>query len=182
MKVGLKNNLNEEDKSDLSSKGQVGFPWINIIQDKNFVFVHPHQILHNPALFCISALLEFSTDINHLHFYNSKLLTPHTLTTFINKIKILQFWKKNSNFHLNLQGVSLLSEKSKLLILISQSWFIYDSLGSNWPQDVHNLQGPSINDIQFSILTPDPLISDFPPLIKAFLHKDSLILENISLF
>ena len=30
-----------------------------------------------------------------------------------------------------IQGVSLLSEKSKLLILISQSWFIYDSLGSN---------------------------------------------------
>ena len=86
------------------------------------------------------------------------------------------------SFKMDVKSVSLSSEKSELLILLSQSWLIYNSLGSNWPQDVRNLQGPSISDIQFSILTPDPPISDFPPLIKAFLHKDSLILENISLF
>ena len=30
-----------------------------------------------------------------------------------------------------IQGVSLLSDKSKLMILLCQNWFIYDSLGSN---------------------------------------------------
>ena len=38
-----------------------------------------------------------------------------------------------------LQGVQTLSEKSNLLILQIQSWSIYDSLDSNWSQDVHNL-------------------------------------------
>ena len=27
------------------------------------------------------------------------------------------------------------------MILKSQSWFTYDSLAPNWPQDVHNLHG-----------------------------------------
>ena len=38
-----------------------------------------------------------------------------------------------------LQGVRTLRAKSNLLILPSKSWSIHDSLGSNQPQDVHNL-------------------------------------------
>ena len=37
------------------------------------------------------------------------------------------------------QGVPTLSEKCNLLILPIQSLSIYDSLDSNWPQDVRNL-------------------------------------------
>ena len=43
------------------------------------------------------------------------------------------------SFKMKIQGVQTLSEKSNLLILPIQSWSIYDSLGSNWPQDVRNL-------------------------------------------
>ena len=38
-----------------------------------------------------------------------------------------------------IQGVWTLSDKNNLLILLIQSWWIYDSLDSNWPQDKHNL-------------------------------------------
>ena len=39
------------------------------------------------------------------------------------------------SFKMDVQSVSLLSEKSELLILLGQRWFIHDSLGSNWPRD-----------------------------------------------
>ena len=86
-----------------------------------------------------------------------------------------------SNLEMFIQGVSLLSEESELLISPCQSWFIYNSLSSIWPIDVRNLQGPSINDNQFSILMPDPPISIFPSLINFCLYEDSLILEIIPL-
>ena len=40
-----------------------------------------------------------------------------------------------------LQGVSTLSGQSNLLISPTQNWFIFDSLGSNSPQDKNNLYG-----------------------------------------
>ena len=40
---------------------------------------------------------------------------------------------------LQVLGVQTLSVKSNLLILPIQIWSNYDSLGSNWPQDKHNL-------------------------------------------
>ena len=46
-----------------------------------------------------------------------------------------------------LQGVQTLSVKSNLLILPIQSWSIYDSLGSNWPQDKGNLHTGCKNHI-----------------------------------
>ena len=87
-----------------------------------------------------------------------------------------------SNLEMFIQGVSLLSEESKLLISPCQSWFIYNSLSSIWPIDVRNVQGPSKNDNQFSILMPDPPISIFPSLINFCLYEDSLILENVPPF
>ena len=39
------------------------------------------------------------------------------------------------------QGVSKLSGQSNLLISPTQNWFIFDSLGSNSPQDKNNLYG-----------------------------------------
>ena len=47
----------------------------------------------------------------------------------------------------NIQGVQTLSVQSNLLILPIQSWSIYDSLGSNWPQDKHNLHTGCKNQI-----------------------------------
>ena len=46
-----------------------------------------------------------------------------------------------------IQGVQTLSVKSNLLILPVQSWSIYDSLGSNWPQDKGNLHTGCKNQI-----------------------------------
>ena len=46
-----------------------------------------------------------------------------------------------------LQGVSLLRDKSYLKILPSQSWSIYNSLGSNCPQVKHNLHTGCKNQI-----------------------------------
>ena len=48
-----------------------------------------------------------------------------------------------------LQVVSLLSVKSILLILPSQRWSTYDSLGSNWPQDVRNLRTACRGNVGF---------------------------------
>ena len=45
------------------------------------------------------------------------------------------------------QGVPTLSEKSNLLILPIQSWSIYDSSGSDWPQDKYNLHTGCKNQI-----------------------------------
>ena len=36
-----------------------------------------------------------------------------------------------------------------------------------------------ISDFLGSFLTPPPPISDFPPILKAFLHRDSPIFENL---
>ena len=46
-----------------------------------------------------------------------------------------------------IQGVQTLSVTSNLLILPTQSWSIYDSLCSNWPQDKHNLHTGCKNQI-----------------------------------
>ena len=42
-------------------------------------------------------------------------------------------------------------------------------------------KGPSINDVRFFgvIFDPLPSISDFLPILKALLHKDSPIFENL---
>ena len=52
---------------------------------------------------------------------------------------------------MSLQGVQTLSVISNLLILSIQSWSIYDSLGSNWPQDKHNLHTGCKNQISTKV-------------------------------
>ena len=42
---------------------------------------------------------------------------------------------------MEIQGVSTLSGQSNLLISPTQNWFIFDSSGSNSPQDMINLYG-----------------------------------------
>ena len=42
------------------------------------------------------------------------------------------------------QGGQTLSHKSNLLILPHQSWYICDSLGFNWPQDVRKLHSMAL--------------------------------------
>ena len=50
-------------------------------------------------------------------------------------------WSVLTPLRSKIQGVSTLSGQSNLLISPTQNWFIFDSLGSNSPQDKTNLYG-----------------------------------------
>ena len=82
--------------------------------------------------------------------YNSKsaaLLLRHKKNQIMNSWQKTNMSRQTLTIEILLQGVQTLSVKSNLLILPVQSWSIYDSLGSNWPQDKGNLHTGCKNQI-----------------------------------